>query len=632
MTRRDDCRVGSVSLESAWPAEMLVSGADPPMEAGFLKRPFGGRAPEYEEECVVSEERSGANILVESLVRQGVEFVFGYPGGAVLPIYDALFGDERLRHILVRHEAGAAHAAEGYARSTGKPGVVLVTSGPGATNAVTGIADAFLDSIPLVVITGQVPTALIGSDAFQEADTVGISRHCTKHNYLVKDPADLAATIDEAFQIATTGRPGPVLIDIPKDVQIATAPWTDAPAQRRNRYSPPTLGGADEIAQAIDMIASAKAPVLYTGGGIINSGLRATQLLRELQEKTGAPVTSTLMGLGAFPADHADWLGMLGMHGTYEANLAMNQADLIVCLGARFDDRVTGRLDAFAPNSKKIHVDIDRSSINKTVQVDLPIVGDCASVIEQILEGWGSRKPQDLSAWKARIDGWREKKSLSFPLSKEAIMPQLAIQRLFELTRDKDPVISTEVGQHQMWAAQHFHFFGPNKWLTSGGLGTMGYGLPAAIGAQCGNPDSLVIDIAGDASIQMNIQEMGTATQYRLPVKVFILNNEWMGMVRQWQELTYESRYSNSYSDSLPDFVKLAEAYGWKGIRIENESQLDAGIKAMIEHDGPVIVDCLVAKESNCFPMIPSGASHTEMILYGDTVAGTMDDEAKALV
>ncbi|CDO36373.1 MULTISPECIES: biosynthetic-type acetolactate synthase large subunit [Novosphingobium] len=580
----------------------------------------------------MSEERSGANILVESLVRQGVEFVFGYPGGAVLPIYDALFGDERLRHILVRHEAGAAHAAEGYARSTGKPGVVLVTSGPGATNAVTGIADAFLDSIPLVVITGQVPTALIGSDAFQEADTVGISRHCTKHNYLVKDPADLAATIDEAFQIATTGRPGPVLIDIPKDVQIATAPWTDAPAQRRNRYSPPTLGGADEIAQAIDMIASAKAPVLYTGGGIINSGLRATQLLRELQEKTGAPVTSTLMGLGAFPADHADWLGMLGMHGTYEANLAMNQADLIVCLGARFDDRVTGRLDAFAPNSKKIHVDIDRSSINKTVQVDLPIVGDCASVIEQILEGWGSRKPQDLSAWKARIDGWREKKSLSFPLSKEAIMPQLAIQRLFELTRDKDPVISTEVGQHQMWAAQHFHFFGPNKWLTSGGLGTMGYGLPAAIGAQCGNPDSLVIDIAGDASIQMNIQEMGTATQYRLPVKVFILNNEWMGMVRQWQELTYESRYSNSYSDSLPDFVKLAEAYGWKGIRIENESQLDAGIKAMIEHDGPVIVDCLVAKESNCFPMIPSGASHTEMILYGDTVAGTMDDEAKALV
>ncbi|HUD29052.1 MAG TPA: biosynthetic-type acetolactate synthase large subunit [Novosphingobium sp.] len=580
----------------------------------------------------MSEERSGANILVESLVRQGVEFVFGYPGGAVLPIYDALFGDERLRHILVRHEAGAGHAAEGYARSTGKPGVVLVTSGPGATNVVTAIADAFLDSIPLVVISGQVPTALIGSDAFQEADTVGISRHCTKHNYLVKDPADLAAVVDEAFQIATTGRPGPVLIDIPKDVQIATAIWNDGPTQRRQRYAPRTEGTAQEIAAAVEMLANAKAPVLYTGGGVINSGPRATELLRELQAKTGAPVTSTLMGLGAFPADHADWLGMLGMHGTYEANLAMNQSDLIVCVGARFDDRVTGRLDAFAPNSKKIHIDIDRSSINKTVRVDLPIVGDCATVLEQMLAEWGSRKGQDLTAWKARVDGWREKKSLSFPRNADAIMPQLAIQRLFELTKDKDPVISTEVGQHQMWAAQHFHFFGPNKWLTSGGLGTMGYGLPAAIGAQCGNPDSLVIDIAGDASIQMNIQELGTATQYRLPVKVFILNNEWMGMVRQWQELTYESRFSNSYSDSLPDFVKLAEAYGWKGIRIEDESQLDAGIQAMIDHPGPVIVDCLVHKESNCFPMIPSGASHVDMLLYGDTVAGTMDDEAKALV
>ncbi|WP_454797114.1 biosynthetic-type acetolactate synthase large subunit [Novosphingobium lindaniclasticum] len=580
----------------------------------------------------MTEERSGANILVESLVKQGVEFVFGYPGGAVLPIYDALFGDERLRHILVRHEAGAAHAAEGYARSTGKPGVVLVTSGPGATNAITGIADAFMDSIPLVIITGQVPTALIGSDAFQEADTVGISRHCTKHNYLVKDPADLAATIDEAFQIATSGRPGPVLIDIPKDVQIASAIWNDTPTQRRQRYSPRTAGTVDEIAQAVELIAKAKAPVLYTGGGVINSGPRATELLRELQAKTGAPVTSTLMGLGAFPADHADWLGMLGMHGTYEANLAMNQADLIVCIGARFDDRVTGRLDAFAPNSTKIHIDIDRASINKTVRVDLPIIGDCATVLDQILTLWGDRKGQDLAPWKARVQEWRGKNSLYFPLSKKAIMPQLAVQRLFELTKDKDPVISTEVGQHQMWAAQYFHFFGPNKWLTSGGLGTMGYGLPAAIGAQLGNPDSLVIDIAGDASIQMNIQELGTATQYRLPVKIFILNNEWMGMVRQWQELTYESRYSQSYSDSLPDFVKLAEAYGWKGIRIENESQLDAGIQEMIDYDGPVIVDCLVAKESNCFPMIPSGAAHTDMILYGDTVAGTMDDEAKALV
>ncbi|MBV1916627.1 MAG: biosynthetic-type acetolactate synthase large subunit [Sphingomonadaceae bacterium] len=580
----------------------------------------------------MSEERSGADILVESLTRQGVEHVFGYPGGAVLPIYDALFRDDRIHHILVRHEAGAVHAAEGYARSTGKPGVVLVTSGPGATNAITGIADAFLDSIPIVVVTGQVPSALIGSDAFQEADTVGISRHCTKHNYLVKDPADLAATIDEAFQIATTGRPGPVLIDIPKDVQIASAIMKDGVPQRRNRYVPRMEGTQAEIARAIDMMAAAKTPVFYTGGGIINSGPEGSALLRQLQEITGAPVTSTLMGLGAFPADHQDWLGMLGMHGTFESNMAMNQADLIVCLGARFDDRVTGRLDAFAPNSEKIHVDIDRASINKVIPVELPIVGDCATVMRQMIEAWGSRKPEDLSAWKARINEWRERKSLSFPVRTDAIMPQLAVQRLYELTKARNPIITTEVGQHQMWAAQHYHFFQPNRWLTSGGLGTMGYGMPAAIGAQIGNPDDLVIDIAGDASIQMNIQEMGTATQYRLPIKIFTLNNRWMGMVRQWQELTYESRYSQSYSDSLPDFVKLAEAYGWKGIRIEDESQLDDGIQAMIEHDGPVFVDCVVHDEANCFPMIPSGASHTEMILYGDNVAGTMDDEAKALV
>ena len=552
---------------------------------------------------------------MECLVDQGVEYVFGYPGGAVLPIYDELFGDERIRHILVRHEAGAAHAAEGYARATGKPGVVLVTSGPGATNAVTGIADAFLDSIPMVVITGQVPTALIGTDAFQEADTVGITRHCTKHNYLVKDPADLVATVEEAFRIATTGRPGPVVIDIPKDVQIAVPSESKSlVAPGSHRYAPQMVAPADQIAEAIELIANAQAPILYTGGGVINSGPRASELLRKFQDLTNAPTTSTLMGLGAFPNTHPDWLGMLGMHGTYEANMAMNKCDVMVCIGARFDDRVTGRLDAFSPDSTKIHIDIDRSSINKTVPVDLGILGD----------------------WKARIAGWRARECLAYPersmKDPKAIMPQKAVERLYELTKDRSPIISTEVGQHQMWAAQYFGFDQPNKWLTSGGLGTMGYGMPAAIGAQLGNPDDLVIDIAGEASIQMNIQELGTASQYRLPVKIFILNNEYMGMVRQWQELTYESRYSNSYSDSLPDFVKLAEAYGWKGIRITDEADLDAGIMAMIEHDGPVLVDCCVAKDANCLPMIPSGAAHTEMLLYGDEVGGTMDDEAKALV
>ena len=578
-------------------------------------------------------EKSGAEILIDTLIEQGVDTVFGYPGGAVLPIYDALFQHKKIRHVLVRHEAGAAHAAEGYARSTGKPGVVLVTSGPGATNAVTGIADAFMDSIPLIVLTGQVATNLIGSDAFQEADTVGITRHCSKHNYLVKDPADLASTVREAFAIATKGRPGPVVIDIPKNVQVATAS-TDVKRATSSRFNPAGEADYAEINRAVELLANAKAPILYTGGGIINSGPDASAALRELAELCGAPVTSTLMGLGAYPASGDAWLGMLGMHGTYEANMAMNQCDVMLCLGARFDDRVTGRLDAFSPDSIKIHIDIDRSSINKTVRVDLPIVADVGAAMRQMIEVWKGRKYKAaaLDDWWARIKGWRAVDCLSYPGSTQEIMPQYAIERLFAATKDKAPIITTEVGQHQMWAAQHFHFDAPNKWLTSGGLGTMGYGLPAAVGAQMGNPDALVIDIAGEASIQMNIQEMATATQYRLPVKVFILNNEWMGMVRQWQELTYESRFSESYSDSLPDFVALAEAYGWKGIRCSDPAKLDDAIAEMLAHDGPVMFDCRVHKTSNCFPMIPSGAAHTDMILHSDEVSGTMDDEAKALV
>jgi acetolactate synthase-1/2/3 large subunit len=579
-------------------------------------------------------EMPGAEILIEALVDLGVEVVFGYPGGAVLPIYDALFRSGRIRHILVRHEQAATHAAEGYARSTGKPGVVLVTSGPGATNAITGITDALMDSIPMVVITGQVPTGLIGTDAFQEADTVGITRHCSKHNYLVKDPARLGDIIHEAFHIATSGRPGPVVVDIPKDVQVASAPYRRPGPIQHKTYRPQIKPVRPAIEALVDMLAAAERPIFYTGGGIINSGPAASQLLRELQRLTGAPVTSTLMGLGAFPASHPAFLGMLGMHGTYEANHAMNQADLVVALGARFDDRVTGRLDAFSPNSRKVHVDIDRSSINKTVRIDLPIVADVGYAMEDAIRIWKSRghpKPE-LGEWWARIKGWRAKNGLDFPEEGDAIMPQRAVRALHAATAHRSPIITTEVGQHQMWAAQHFGFEAPNKWLTSGGLGTMGYGLPAAIGAQLGNPDALVIDIAGEASIQMNIQELATATQYRLPVKVFILNNEYMGMVRQWQELTYESRYSESYSDSLPDFVKLAEAYGWKGIRIEHRADLEDGIDAMLAHDGPVMVDCRVSKLANCFPMIPSGAAHTEMILWANEVSGTMDDEARALV
>lgn len=579
-------------------------------------------------------EKSGADILIEAFNDLGVEVIFGYPGGAVLPIYDAIFQQTKIRHILVRHEQAATHAAEGYARATGKPGVVLVTSGPGATNAVTGITDALMDSIPMVVITGQVPSHLIGSDAFQEADTVGITRHCTKHNYLVKDPAHLGSVVHEAFHIATSGRPGPVVIDIPKDVQIATARYSKPGPIQHKTYRPQVKADKALVESAVEMLAAAERPVFYTGGGVINSGPQASQLLRELARITGAPVTSTLMGLGAFPASSDQWLGMLGMHGTYEANYAMNQADLIIAIGARFDDRVTGRLDAFAPHARKIHIDIDRSSMNKTVRVDLPIVADVGHALEDMIRIWKARqhpKP-DLSEWWRRIEGWRAVKCLDFPEDGNEIMPQRAIRALWEATRDKAPIITTEVGQHQMWAAQHFHFESPNKWLTSGGLGTMGYGLPAAIGAQLGHPDALVIDIAGEASIQMNIQELATATQYRLPVKIFILNNEYMGMVRQWQELTYSSRYSESYSDALPDFVKLGEAYGWKGIRIEGKDQLNDGIAAMLAHDGPVIVDCRVAKLANCFPMIPSGAAHTDMLLQSAEVSGEMDDEAKALV
>jgi len=491
-----------------------------------------------------------------------------------------------------------------------------------------------MDSIPMVVLTGQVATHLIGSDAFQEADTVGITRHCSKHNYLVKDPASLGPVLHEAFHIATSGRPGPVVVDIPKDVQVATARYTKPGPIKHKTYRPQIKADPAAIEAAVDMLAAAERPILYTGGGIINSGPAASMLLHELARLTGAPVTSTLMGLGVYPASSPQWLGMLGMHGTYEANFAMNQADLIVCLGARFDDRVTGRLDAFSPHSRKIHVDIDRSSVNKTVRVDLPVIADVGRALEDMVRVWKSRRhpKPDLAEWWGRIDGWRAKRSLDFTDGKDEIMPQRAIRALWEATHKRSPIITTEVGQHQMWAAQHFHFEAPNKWLTSGGLGTMGYGLPAAIGAQLGNPKALVIDIAGEASIQMNIQELATATQYRLPVKIFILNNQYMGMVRQWQELTYGGRYAESYSDSLPDFVKLGEAYGWKGLLIEKPGELDDGIAAMLDHDGPVIVDCRVAKLANCFPMIPSGAAHTEMMLQAAEVTGEMNDEAKALV
>jgi acetolactate synthase I/II/III large subunit len=586
----------------------------------------------------MSEMMTGAEMVVRALQDQGCEHLFGYPGGAVLPIYDALFQQDKIKHILVRHEQGAVHAAEGYARSSGKVGCVLVTSGPGATNAVTGLTDALLDSIPLVCITGQVPTHLIGSDAFQECDTVGITRSCTKHNYLVKSIADLPRILHEAFYVAANGRPGPVVVDIPKDIQFAKGKYSRPVDNQHKTYRPQVIGDAAKIRAAVELIAKAKRPVFYTGGGIINAGPRASVLLRELVKLTGYPVTSTLMGLGAFPAADPKWLGMLGMHGTYEANMAMHDCDVMINIGARFDDRITGRLDAFSPGSRKIHVDIDPSSINKNVKVDIGIVGDCANVLEDMLKVWREMNPQvdgpALKGWWQKITEWRGRNSLGYRNTSDVIKPQYAVQRLYELTRGHDTYVTTEVGQHQMWAAQYFHFEDPNRWMTSGGLGTMGYGLPAAIGTQLAHPKALVIDIAGEASILMNMQEMSTAVQYRLPVKIFILNNEYMGMVRQWQELLHGGRYSESYSQSLPDFVKLAEAYGGHGIRCSDPAKLDDAIREMIASPKPVIFDCLVTKNENCFPMIPSGKAHNEMILpdFTGNTGDIIDAKGKELV
>ncbi|CAN7375597.1 acetolactate synthase 3 large subunit [Devosia sp. LjRoot3] len=583
----------------------------------------------------MAEKMTGAEMVIQALADQGVEHIFGYPGGAALPIYDAMFQQDVVQHILVRHEQGATHMAEGYARSTGKPGVVLVTSGPGATNAVTGLTDALLDSIPLICITAQVPTTLIGSDAFQECDTVGITRSCTKHNYLVKSVHDLPRVLHEAFLIATTGRPGPVVIDIPKDVQFAVGEYyrPEVESLRHQSYRPQVDGDLKAIEAAVDLMLKAERPVFYTGGGVINSGPEASENLRELAELTGFPVTSTLMGLGAFPASNPQWLGMLGMHGTYEANLAMHDCDVMINIGARFDDRITGRIDAFSPNSRKIHVDIDPSSINKVVQVHVPIVGDCNRVLEEMIRIWRSKTNQPrteaIAPWWSQIDKWRAVGSLNFKNSDTVIKPQWAIQRLYEATKNqsKEVYITTEVGQHQMWAAQHFHFDKPNHWMTSGGLGTMGYGLPAAVGVQVAHPDALVIDIAGEASVQMTMQEMSTAVQYRLPIKIFILNNERMGMVRQWQDLLHGSRYAHSYSESLPDFVKLAEAYGGRGIRCENPAELDAAIAEMLDYDGPVLFDVIVEKDENCLPMIPSGKPHNEIILPDTANLGSIIDE-----
>ncbi|MBL4917494.1 acetolactate synthase 3 large subunit [Szabonella alba] len=584
----------------------------------------------------MSKAMTGARMVVEALREQGVDTVFGYPGGAVLPIYDEIFQQNDIRHILVRHEQGAVHMAEGYARSTGKPGVVLVTSGPGATNAVTGLVDALMDSIPLVVLSGQVPTFMIGTDGFQEADTVGITRPCTKHNWLVKDTAKLSEVIHQAFHVATSGRPGPVLVDIPKDVQFATADYTPKPKAKVSHYQPRVKGDIEAITRMVEMLETAERPVFYTGGGVVNSGPAASQLLREFVEATGFPVTSTLMGLGAYPASGKAWLGMLGMHGLYEANLAMHGCDLMINVGARFDDRITGRIADFSPGSRKVHIDIDASSLNKVIRVDVPIQGDVAHVLEDALRIWKARgrkvNKEGLAAWWARIEEWRAVRCLTYRNSDKVIKPQYALERLEALTKGMDRYITTEVGQHQMWAAQFLGFDAPNRWMTSGGLGTMGYGLPASIGVQVAHPEALVINVAGEASWLMNMQEMGTAMQFRAPVKQFILNNERLGMVRQWQELLHGERYSQSWSESLPDFVKLAEAFGCKGIKVSDPKDLDDAIIEMIRYDGPVIFDCLVEKHENCFPMIPSGKPHNEMLLGDAETKGAIQAGGAVLV